>query len=109
LDYKLLGKRIKNERMKLKITQAKLAEDVDLSVSHIALIERAHRIPSLDTLFKIAIRLEVSIDYLLNIHFVSNDDDLTAQLKQIFNSQDEQTKIMTIDILKAISNNYDNK
>lgn len=65
LNYKALGQRIRTARQVKKMTQDQLAEACGLSTAHIGHIERGTRIPSLDTLFRIACELDVSTDYLL--------------------------------------------
>lgn len=65
MDFYELGKRIKTERKKKKITQEELAEKVGLSVQHINNIENNRKKCSLETFVKIANVLSVSTDYLL--------------------------------------------
>ena len=65
IDYIALGRRIKEARKANNITQETLADACSVSTSHIGHIERGSRTPSLDTLFKIAAVLHVSIDSLL--------------------------------------------
>jgi transcriptional regulator with XRE-family HTH domain len=36
MDYKALGKRIREERRKLNLTQAQLAEDIDISDTYLS-------------------------------------------------------------------------
>ncbi|MBQ4326972.1 MAG: helix-turn-helix transcriptional regulator, partial [Clostridia bacterium] len=50
MDYTALGKRIREERLKLNLTQEQLAEDVDLSTAYIGQIERGERRVSLENL-----------------------------------------------------------
>ena len=50
-DKQFLAKQIKIYRKKAKLTQAELAEKVDLSVQHISKIESGYYIPSLKTFF----------------------------------------------------------
>lgn len=59
--YTLIGKRIKEERKKLKITQERLAELTNLSVAFIGQIERGHNRASLVTVHKIADALHIPI------------------------------------------------
>ena len=66
IDYTALGTRIREYREKANLTQEKLAEICALSAAHIGHIERGTRIPSLDTMYKIAVNLQVSIDVLLS-------------------------------------------
>ncbi len=65
IDYTALGNRIRQCRKNNNITQEKLAEICSLSAAHIGHIERGTRIPSLDTVYRIACELGVSIDWLL--------------------------------------------
>lgn len=65
LNYKALGQRIRSARQHRGMTQDSLGEACGLSTAHIGHIERGTRIPSLDTLFRIACTLEVSVDSLL--------------------------------------------
>lgn len=64
LDYKIIGKRIKEYRKKNKMTQAELAEKVELEPSTISHIERATTKLSLPTLICIANVLGTSLDEL---------------------------------------------
>ena len=61
-----LGVRISQLRMKAGMTQAKLAEESDLSIDSISRIERGNRAPSLESLEKISKALEIDPAELLN-------------------------------------------
>jgi transcriptional regulator with XRE-family HTH domain len=85
IDYTALGSRIRTARDKANMTQAQLAEICDLSTSHIGHIERGSRTLSVEVLFKIAVTLCVSFDYLLlDSAPVDNNafSDITAILKE---------------------------
>lgn len=62
VDYKGLGKRIRSFRKKRHMTQAQLAEQVDLSTNHIGYIECNKRTPSLQTLIDICFALGCTLD-----------------------------------------------
>ncbi len=64
-DYVSLGKRIREARKQMKLTQEQLAELCDLSTAHIGHIERGTRALSIESLITISKVLEVSTDYLL--------------------------------------------
>lgn len=84
LNYIKIGARIRKARTDKHITQEQLGEICQLSTSHIGHIERGTRIPSLDTLFKIATELGVSMDYLIFDSSAANEDlfvNITAILK----------------------------
>jgi transcriptional regulator with XRE-family HTH domain len=60
-----LGKRIRQRRGALKISQRDLAQAIGVTPQHVSLIEQDRRIPSLDFLMKSAKELGVTIDYLV--------------------------------------------
>ena len=66
MDYKRLGERIREERLRLNLTQSSLAEDIDISDTYMGAIERGERSLTLDTLVRLVNRLGVTIDYLLS-------------------------------------------
>ena len=61
MDYKRLGERIREERLRLHLTQAQLAEDVDISDTYMGAIERGERSLTLDTLVRLVNRLGVTV------------------------------------------------
>ena len=65
VDYVNLGRRIRERRKALGLTQAELAEMIDRSSTFIGHIERATRIPSLNTVVELCYALETSLDMLL--------------------------------------------
>lgn len=66
MDKSDLGKRIKQEREKLGLTQQQLADACDVGFKHIGSIERGIRTGDIFLINKIAIILNVTIDYLVN-------------------------------------------
>lgn len=65
LNYILLGKRIKDIRIKRGLSQARLSEMIDKSPTYMSYIESGIKCPSLDTLILIANALGVTTDMLL--------------------------------------------
>ena len=64
IDYTKLGRRIQRIRHERGLTQAELAERVDVSPPYISHIERGVKTTSLDTLVRIAESLGVTLDVL---------------------------------------------
>lgn len=62
INYKQLGKKIKNFRLEKRLSQEKLAELCDLSTSYISYIETGKRKINFAQLEKIAQILELTID-----------------------------------------------
>ena len=65
MDCKEIGKRIKESRNKLNITQKQLAELSKIDATSISRYENGAQIPNLYTLIAIATSLEISLDYLI--------------------------------------------
>ena len=66
MNFNLLGCRIREKRMSQHMSQEKLAEIVDVSVTYIGAIENARKHPSLTTVVNIANALETTPDSLLS-------------------------------------------
>lgn len=65
IDYTHMGKRIRDRRKELHLTQEALAEQTGISTPFLGHIERGSRIASLDTLLAICIALDVSMDFII--------------------------------------------
>ncbi len=109
MDYKYLGRRIREERLRLHLTQSQLAEDVDISDTYMGAIERGERCLTLDTLIRIAKRLDVTVDFLLSDYIPETDSNVVEQFKQITNGQSEKRKQLAIGVLKDIFSYLDSE
>ena len=65
MDYVLLGKNIAKARSKNHLTQEQLAEKVDVSTVFISQLETAVRKPSLETIYKLSVALNTTLDTLI--------------------------------------------
>lgn len=70
LNYKIIGKRIKEIRSKQKLTQLELADIIEKSYSYISYIETGKKQLSLETLIDIANALKVTADELLSTNIL---------------------------------------
>lgn len=102
MDYKRLGERIREERRRLNLTQAQLAEDINISDTYMGAIERGERSLTLDTLVRLVNRLGVTIDYMLSDSVADNDSNIMEQFKQIIDCQPLERKQMAINVLRTI-------
>ena len=107
MDYKRLGERIREERHKLGLTQAQLAEAVDISDTYMGSIERGERSLTLDTLVRLVNRLGVTVDYLLADSVNDSDSNIMEQFKQIIDNQPMDRKQMAINVLRTIFSYFD--
>ena len=102
-----LGNRIREERLRLHLTQAQLAEDVDISDTYMGAIERGERSLTLDTLVRLVNRLGVTVDYLLADSVSDSDANIMEQFKQIVDQQPLERKQMAINVLRTIFSYFD--
>ncbi len=102
MDYKRLGERIREERLRLHLTQAQLAEAIDISDTYMGAIERGERSLTLDTLVRLVNRLGVTVDYLLTDFVSDSDSNIMEQFKQIIDNQPMERKQMAINVLRTI-------
>lgn len=66
MEWKDIGKNIRQKRLERSWRQEDLAEKTNLSSAYIGMIERGEKIPKLETFVMIANVLEVSADELLS-------------------------------------------
>ena len=64
-DYKLIGMRIREHRLALKLTQETLAERAYIGTQHMNKIEKGHTKPSLPCVIALANALGTTVDNLL--------------------------------------------
>ena len=106
VDYKLIGNRIKKERLKKKITQEKMAEHLDVSVGYVSQIERGITKVSLDRLSEISDFLQCDMTIFLSGSSVNNTyyllDDIEGLLRQ-FSSKD---RLLLYQILQIILSHH---
>ena len=107
MDYKRLGKRIREERRRLNLTQAQLAENIDISDTYMGAIERGERSLTLDTLVRLVDRLGVTVDYMLSDSVTDSDANIIAQFRQITDCQPLERKQMAINVLRTIFSYFD--
>lgn len=107
MDYKRLGERIRRERRRLNLTQAQLAEAIDISDTYMGAIERGERSLTLDTLVRLVNRLGVTVDYLLADSVSDNDSNIMEQFKQIIDCQPLERKQLAINILRTLFSYFD--
>ena len=96
MDMIAIGSRIKEAREQAHLTQEELAEIVDISPTHMSVIERGVKTPKLDAFVKIANALHLSADALLQDVVTPVTDSITAELSVRIGRlpQKEQNRIL---------------
>ena len=102
LDYKAIGKRIKEMRKRRKLSQAELAEVIEKSTSYISYIEAGQKCMSLDTFVEIANALAVSTDLLLVEQLLAMPAAASQEITAILGQCNEYERLVLADTIKAI-------
>lgn len=96
MDLRAIGARIKAARERAGMTQEDLAAELEMSPTHISVLERGLKAPKLETLVKIANALHVSSDMLLQDVVLYAADGLASELSAAITklSPKEQERIL---------------
>lgn len=96
MDLKAFGQRIKAAREAKNLTQEELAALVNLSTTHVSVIERGLKVTKLDTFVAIANALDVSADSLLIDVVAHSVTGVTNELSEKIEKlpKDEQIRIL---------------
>ncbi len=97
--YKALGKRIREKRINLGMTQAKLSELCNRTPALIGIIERNDKHTSIETLVRIANALNVSADYLLGDNINYRNTDYITKSSELLSDMDENEIEYAYDML----------
>ena len=65
VQYAAMGRRIRQRRRELRLTQERLAEMASVSSAFVGQLERGEKIPSVETLARLCTCLGVDMDYLV--------------------------------------------
>ena len=93
-ELKNMGDRMKSKRLQLGYTQEKVAELTDISFSTYSKIENAIQSPSLHTLIRISIVLDISMDYLIfgNENIKKDIDNISDIITLLQNADFKQVR-----------------
>lgn len=89
-DKKYIGKKIKEYRIKNGMTQAELAEKVDIGTKQISRIEVAEFYPSLSTFLKIVEVLNIDLKDFVNNNPQTEDKTKNKLINIIYNATKEE-------------------
>lgn len=101
VNFKIVGMRVKETRNLNQISQADLAEQIDMSVSYISHIETAKKQASLEVLVRIANALGVTVDYLLNGNQTNDSVEYRTALTRLIEDCTSYEKRIIYEIASA--------
>jgi len=103
VDMCAVGARIKAARERAKMTQEDLAEALDMSPTHISVIERGVKTPKLETLVRIANALRVSTDMLLQDVATYANDGIASELSVSISKLPHQEQERVLNAIRALT------
>ena len=104
---KRLGDVVKQERLKLNLSQNALAEQAKVSLRTVSDIETYNGNPQLDTLYALANYLHISIDAVFSDK-KSNMDSTMQQIIAELNSCPEEQKQLALSTLRGLLDGFKN-
>ena len=103
MDMIAVGNRIKEAREQAHLTQEDLAEIVDISPTHMSVIERGAKTPRLDTFVKIVNALKLSSDALLQDVIPPVSDTIIAELSVRIGSLPPKEQSRILNAIRALT------
>ena len=106
IDRKMLGRRIREERLRLGMTQEDVASCIDVSTTYVGFIERGERSVTLDKLVMLAQCFRVTLDSLLKERpeqtAASVQEREGERLRSLLESTSPDEKELILSITEAI-------
>jgi transcriptional regulator with XRE-family HTH domain len=103
--YKTVGKRAREERRRLKLTQEELAEKADISANFLGHIERGTKRPTLNTLKKIADVLQIPMEALFateKTYGLPKEDLFIRRFMSLVRDRKREEKELVLKIAKMV-------
>lgn len=97
-----LGARIKELRHKTGMTQEEFADKINVAPRHVSRIENGVNTPSVETLYKISLVLNVEMKELYNFEHFKTEEYLKDDIKAILSKLEGEDLIKAHKILNAI-------
>jgi transcriptional regulator with XRE-family HTH domain len=108
MDYKMMGKRIREYRSKTSKTQEKFAESIGLSAEYISQLETGVRSPSLETIVKIANALNVPVDYLVSDSLIIDENEKINEILVLLKGRTSEELSFAADIIRTMFSHVKN-
>ena len=100
IDYKAIGNRLRETRIRKNIKQEEVADLFDTTQSFISKIETGYSKPSLSTLIKLCKIYEVSFDYIIFDNLDHIKQSLNTDFDEILSDCNEKERVFLLLLLK---------
>lgn len=101
VNYKLIGKRVREKRQEMKYSQEQLGWETNLSTTYISHIETGKRKPSLGTLISISNALGITLDELLSGNQIHNPTDYQTDIDELIQDCSPEEKRFIYELLRS--------
>lgn len=102
MNRTILGRRLREERIRSGLTQEQTAEYINVSTAYVGLVERGERSITLEKLILLAKCFHVTVDYLLQDSLPQTPSHADAQMQQLWQNASTEEKDMILSILKSV-------
>ena len=104
MDRKLLGRRIREERIRIGLTQEQIAEKINVSTTYVGFIERGMRSVTLEKLILLSECFQLPIDALLHdAPACPPEAAKEQQLKMLWSKASDHERDTILSIIKVIT------
>ena len=103
MDMIAIGSKIKEARDRAHLTLVELAEIIDISPTHMSVIERGVKTPKLDTFVKIVKALNLSADALLLDGMDQVNDSIVAELSVRLGRLTDENQNRILNAIRALT------
>jgi transcriptional regulator with XRE-family HTH domain len=102
VDYKLIGRRIRERRLIANYSQEQLAWEAELSATYISYIENGTKKPSLESLVSICNVLGITLDNLLAGNQIHSNYDYQTDIAMIMKGTSSTEKRLIYELIYAL-------
>ena len=103
LDYKLIGNRIKAQRLSQNLTQEYVAEQVDITTVYLSKIENGHAKPTLDVLDAICDAIGMDMAAVFSGSSPASDHYQCEKAVKLLNNCKPEIKPIAVELLEKLS------
>jgi len=108
MDRKLLGRRIREERIRIGLTQEQIAEKINVSTTYIGFIERGERYVTLEKLILLSECFQLPIDALLHESRPQEPETRELQMKLLWDRASNEEQDIILSIIKVVTGKTSN-
>lgn len=101
VDYKLIGKRVREKRREMQYSQEQLGWETHLSTTYISHVEMGKRKPSLGSLISISNVLGITLDELLSGNQIHNPTDYQTDIDELMQDCSPEEKRFIYELLRS--------